>query len=236
MTRIKAIETRYKGYRFRSRLEARWAVFFDALGVPYEYEPQGFNLGGRSYLPDFWLPVQGCWIEIKGQEPDARESALAEELAKQRRQPVYVLFGPIPLPTDDTLSYDGNEPAFLFDPQGWDCCHKWCECLSCGRVGLEFEGRAGRLHQHVDGPRCKWFDEQPRYDDYAPGGLATPRLIRAYEAGRGARFEYGESPQPHRMGLTPEQYLAVQRDPVQIGPQPRATRPARDQEQKEGAP
>jgi hypothetical protein len=25
----KAIETHYKGYRFRSRLEARWAVFFD---------------------------------------------------------------------------------------------------------------------------------------------------------------------------------------------------------------
>ena len=28
---IKAIETVYNGYRFRSRLEARWAVFFDAL-------------------------------------------------------------------------------------------------------------------------------------------------------------------------------------------------------------
>ncbi len=34
MSEIKAIETRYKGYRFRSRLEARWAVFFDALSVP----------------------------------------------------------------------------------------------------------------------------------------------------------------------------------------------------------
>ena len=36
---IKPIETIYKGYRFRSRLEARWAVFFDALGIEYEYEP-----------------------------------------------------------------------------------------------------------------------------------------------------------------------------------------------------
>lgn len=35
---IKAIETSYKGYRFRSRTEARWAVFFDALGVRWEYE------------------------------------------------------------------------------------------------------------------------------------------------------------------------------------------------------
>lgn len=30
MSEIKAIDTYYKGYRFRSRLEARWAVFFDA--------------------------------------------------------------------------------------------------------------------------------------------------------------------------------------------------------------
>ena len=57
---IKAIETIYNGYRFRSRLEARWAVFFDALGVDYEYEPEGFNLpnGGR-YLPDFRVKCYG---------------------------------------------------------------------------------------------------------------------------------------------------------------------------------
>jgi hypothetical protein len=40
---------RYNGYRFRSRLEARWAVFFDELGVAYRYEPEGFELGGTRY-------------------------------------------------------------------------------------------------------------------------------------------------------------------------------------------
>lgn len=40
MSDIKPIETIYNGYRFRSRLEARWAVFFDALGVEYQYEPE----------------------------------------------------------------------------------------------------------------------------------------------------------------------------------------------------
>ena len=34
--KFKAIETKYKGFRFRSRLEARWAVFFDALGIEWE--------------------------------------------------------------------------------------------------------------------------------------------------------------------------------------------------------
>lgn len=41
---IKAIETSYKGYRFRSRLEARWAVFFDELGIKWEYEKEGYDL------------------------------------------------------------------------------------------------------------------------------------------------------------------------------------------------
>ena len=44
MSEIKAIETVYNGYRFRSRLEARWAVFFDAAGIKYEYEPEGFDV------------------------------------------------------------------------------------------------------------------------------------------------------------------------------------------------
>jgi hypothetical protein len=61
---IRPIETCYKGYRFRSRLEARWAVFLDALGVPWQYEPLGFDLGGVRYLPDFWLPKIRTWLEI----------------------------------------------------------------------------------------------------------------------------------------------------------------------------
>jgi nucleoside 2-deoxyribosyltransferase len=69
---VKAIETCYKGYRFRSRLEARWAVFWDALGVPYDYEPQGFDLGELGwYLPDFWLPNEKLWVEIKPGPPPA---------------------------------------------------------------------------------------------------------------------------------------------------------------------
>lgn len=56
-TGIKAIETQYKGYRFRSRLEARWAVFFDELGIEWEYESEGYELSnGERYLPDFYFP------------------------------------------------------------------------------------------------------------------------------------------------------------------------------------
>lgn len=67
MNGIKAIETVYNGYRFRSRLEARWAVFFDTLGIEYQYEPEGFDLGdGLWYLPDFYIPTWDTFVEIKG--------------------------------------------------------------------------------------------------------------------------------------------------------------------------
>lgn len=87
-----AIETVYKGYRFRSRLEARWAVFFDYLKIRWEYEPEGYYVGmaceardedgncpddhpelgaercthRRMYLPDFRLPDFKSWVEVKG--------------------------------------------------------------------------------------------------------------------------------------------------------------------------
>jgi nucleoside 2-deoxyribosyltransferase len=65
---IKAIETKYAGCRFRSRLEARWAVFFSELNIPWEYEPEGFQLAdGVRYLPDFKIKTRwgAVWIEIK---------------------------------------------------------------------------------------------------------------------------------------------------------------------------
>ena len=58
------IETSYCGYRFRSRLEARWAVFLDAAEIPWQYEAEGFDLAGTYYLPDFWLPRDRAFLEI----------------------------------------------------------------------------------------------------------------------------------------------------------------------------
>lgn len=90
---MKAIETVYSGYRFRSRLEARWAVFFDALGVVYQYEPEGYDLDGIWYLPDFWLPELGCWVEIKGEQPTEEESGKARLLACHTQKDVHVFAG-----------------------------------------------------------------------------------------------------------------------------------------------
>lgn len=102
---MKAIETEYKGYRFRSRLEARWAVFLDACGVKWEYEPEGFDLGdGLYYLPDFllhdvWIPsddwtkgneYQNLWVEVKGKFNEG-DSEKIEEFHLYSGYPILVL-------------------------------------------------------------------------------------------------------------------------------------------------
>ena len=73
---IKPIITKYKGIDFRSRMEARTAVFLDALGIKWEYEKEGYKLDNSVtgdiegqpksiyYLPDFYIPEQLSLIHI----------------------------------------------------------------------------------------------------------------------------------------------------------------------------
>jgi hypothetical protein len=91
---IKAIETNYKGYKFRSRLEARWAVFFDTAGIAWEYEPEGYVLSdGRKYLPDFYLPKEELHVEIKGISPDDNTWEKLEKFANEKGTPLLVVCG-----------------------------------------------------------------------------------------------------------------------------------------------
>ena len=74
ISEMKPIETFYNGYRFRSRLEARWAVFFDVGNIEYEYEPEGYVLSdGTYYLPDFYLPKLDAFVEVKRDTEDGRK-------------------------------------------------------------------------------------------------------------------------------------------------------------------
>lgn len=57
------IETLYRGTRFRSRAEARWAAFFDCLGWRWQYEPVDLD----GYIPDFIVAFRrSTLIEVKG--------------------------------------------------------------------------------------------------------------------------------------------------------------------------
>ena len=57
----------YNDIVFRSATEARWAMYFDEMGIKYKYEPCYIALAeiNQSYLPDFYLPDLKMYIEIK---------------------------------------------------------------------------------------------------------------------------------------------------------------------------
>lgn len=85
---IQAIETKYDGHKFRSRLEARWALFFNFVGLKWEYEREAFTVdmgedyGVRGFTPDFWLPDLGFWFEVKA-ESGSYEEDVFKELARK---------------------------------------------------------------------------------------------------------------------------------------------------------
>lgn len=194
---IKSIETEYKGYRFRSRLEARWAVFFDACGVKWEYEPEGFDLGdGLYYLPDFllhdvWIRnLYKCdlWAEVKGKmtETDAakidrfwgRDATEEEMLESQNWCFIYnriIVLGNIPEGYDDGYLFDwiyrnyGGDSYFFNFGTIDDDNYVALPCVSPeGRFAI------------VGG-------------DY-PKDIDSETTVKAYNIARQVRFEHGESP------------------------------------------
>lgn len=100
---IRPIETRYAGFRFRSRLEARWAVFFDTLGIKWEYEPQGYMLDGKPYLPDFklHLPDQSTPTTDDAMVAQWERDRIAELTTSQLPAPEYGSPSYLQLPADD---------------------------------------------------------------------------------------------------------------------------------------
>lgn len=87
------IPTLYKGITFRSRTEARYAVFFDTLGVKWEWEKEGYALPSGWYLPDFWIEDWQLWIEIKGREFEEVEIDKCGQLALATAASVVMLWG-----------------------------------------------------------------------------------------------------------------------------------------------
>lgn len=89
---IKALETTYNGVVYRSRAEARWAVFFDHLGLGFLYEHQGYAVDGWAYLPDFLLletSTPTMYAEVKpyvGADPEGEHKLRALIAGRQRER------------------------------------------------------------------------------------------------------------------------------------------------------
>ena len=74
-------ETEYEGVTYRSRTEARWAVFFTVLGVTFTYERAHIKLSsGEMYLPDFYINDFDAYFEVKPSD----ENIVTDECKKAR--------------------------------------------------------------------------------------------------------------------------------------------------------
>lgn len=113
---IKPINTKYKGYNFRSRLEARWAIFFDEIGWEWRYEDEGYQLESGYYLPDFYFPLLNMYAEVKAKAFTEAEVNKCKQLSEEFG--VVMLEGP-PNPRSYTVYRGGEEGAdVVFMPKG----------------------------------------------------------------------------------------------------------------------
>jgi hypothetical protein len=205
MTELKAIQTEYKGYLFRSRLEARWAVFFDSLGVSWEYETEGYDLGdGLYYLPDFLLHSvtvnhgyfkKNCdiYVEVKGQMNDVDAEKINRFYAAGYKgengfgvsRSAVLVVGNIP---------DGEDMRELLYSMQRDAYHdhkNWPNLFNFETVDGDYFGaypgvdRYGTFTLFGDDSSYLWSMDKAVTE-------------KAYRTARQARFEYGETPRNRR--------------------------------------
>ncbi|MBI2425881.1 MAG: hypothetical protein HYV27_23860 [Candidatus Hydrogenedentes bacterium] len=183
---MQPIQTRYKGYMFRSRVEAKWVVFFDRLGVRWDYESEGYQLpNGKGYLPDFKLVLPDATIvycEVKSMETDQFEG---EHLVKLRAlssglKCYAILLTGIPAFRAYNMVYpDANDNAFSavlfqdYPPYVIVVDEYWWRVLDI---------------EHSTGILKLTLDQRGIRKAFGKG------YVEAIAAARGARFEFGETP------------------------------------------
>jgi hypothetical protein len=171
----------YKGIVFQSKLEARWAVVFDALNIRWIYEPETLHCkwGDEDlyYRPDFYLPDISTYVEVKPTDDALRQKADVIGMMVDWEGPLsrgIMLLGPIPdstklaykIPYFSYLIWDTgvwlNYAALV--PEGLHFVNEWVECC---------EGEDG----FPDGTSV-----EPQLCNCADKALLK-RLIDAYHAG-----------------------------------------------------
>lgn len=139
------IPTTYKGVRFRSRLEARYAAFFDEVEWPWQYEP--IDLSG--YVPDFILGLESgdVLFEVKGSVEDEAVAKSKIEASGWTGEAV-VASGDIvgsrigTMLSGSHIGFEWGDADLFF-------------CISCGRVSLHSSDaswhcrRCGESEGHV---------------------------------------------------------------------------------------
>ena len=192
---MQAIQTEYNDYLFRSRLEARWAVFFDMMHIRWEYEPEGLILSdGSFYLPDFYLPDFHVYFEVK--RAGLKDTDEGKEAIRKISDGIYndsfaglICFGD---PVDDNLTlfcqeeddgggglYDGTVTIGIHPLTKDPCLLSYCDY----RERSFFD-----TWEHLQTIPCITAYSY-NYSDFINAYVLDARRVA-----RQARFEHGEKP------------------------------------------
>ena len=188
-TEIKAIETPYNGYRFRSRLEARWAVFFDKMKIPYIYEPEGLLIDGVFYLPDFYLPDCKQFFEVKGFMDDSDQKKIDALISAGYSVTVGYDEGFFQACDNWNWSKDNSNRFKMANTS----CGSWlCKCNKCGKYW--FMGSSGSYSCQC----CGAYEGDHHFDSVAGcfkynGEWDFSYGRHLWDVARQARFEHGKT-------------------------------------------
>ena len=189
---MEALKTYYNGYEFRSRLEAKWAVYLDAIGAKYDYEPEGYKLkNGECYLPDFKIYAgknsggrtpEVFYLEVKG-DPTEKDKRKCLGFAKEA--PILVVKNLYKVRNgdwgrdcwlDDDITPDWFNNFSTVDGDEYPCM---LGASKNGEIGLY-----GGDWMYSLGERS----------------MDAEATIHAILKARSARFEFGETPKAFRIG------------------------------------
>lgn len=179
-----SIPTPYGGLIFRSRTEARWAVFFDHLDLKWQYEPQGFDTDGEWYLPDFLIfaPAGNIWAEIKPNwTTDPEGIAKFQRWVPHRPQPSRAcLLTGLPTLHNRAHVYGGDDEQENPLKGGWDDDRQqWRPCPDGRHFDLAWPGLFGARFIEDGCP------------DSAGSLIGEERIAKASEAALSPRFTTG---------------------------------------------
>lgn len=213
------IETHYAGCRFRSRLEARYAVLFDKLDIRWMYEPQGFDIRGTWYLADFYLPEHKLWVEVKGTDEGLDFPLLVNAAIPHWGLPLdpdgapvpdasrvgfrLLVLGPIPHVRSDPGHFEHQPDVPVWTWPTHTALHFWKGDVTSGFASFTRRRHIDLLEGGFvlgdDAGAVTTLDDG-QYPSLANTGgaiwdkpIGDADAVAAYTAARSARFEHGES-------------------------------------------
>lgn len=121
--RTELMPTSFRGVTYRTRIEARWAVFFDRLGVTFHYKPEKLELPDRQcctptfYVHEFEAYI---WVFASSSEILIEESELAFKLFKSEQvNHVWLIMGPPNPEIANILDFSWCDVDPDFDPRSY---------------------------------------------------------------------------------------------------------------------